>query len=100
MALCSRCPSPPTTRKRSKTCNTATSTLANVVAGITNGRMSGLNLIHLDPDLNFDTYQYRKDRPAWQQWRGMLGQAGIAQSHLNKQGDGDGVVILFFGLCR
>ena len=26
--------------------------IASVVTGITNGRMSGLNLIHLDPDLN------------------------------------------------
>ena len=37
--------------------------IAEVVTGITNGRMSGLNLVHLDPDLNFDAYRYRKDRP-------------------------------------
>ena len=74
--------------------------IASVVSGITNGRMSGLNLVHLDPDLNFDAYRYRKDRPDWQQWRGMLGQAGIAQSHLNKQGVGSGDVFLFFGLYR
>ena len=48
--------------------------IASVVAGITNGRISGLNLVHLDPDLNFDAYRYRKDRPGWHQWRGMLGQ--------------------------
>ena len=30
----------------------------------------------------------------------MLGQAGIAQSHLNKQGVGSGDVFLFFGLYR
>ena len=74
--------------------------IASVVSGITNGRMSGRNLIHLDPDLNFDAYRYRKNRPAWQQWRGMLGQAGIAQSHLDKQGVGSGDVFLFFGLYR
>ena len=74
--------------------------IASVVAGITNGRMNGLNLVHLDPDLNFDAYRYREDRPAWQQWRGMLGQAGIAQSHLAKQGVGNGDVFLFFGLYR
>ena len=74
--------------------------IASVVAGITNRRMSGLDLVHLDPDLNFDAYRYRKDRPAWQQWRGMLGQAGIAQSHLNKQGVGSGDIFLFFGLYR
>ena len=50
--------------------------IASVVSGITNGRMSGRNLIHLDPDLNFNAYRYRKDRAAWQQWRGMLGQTG------------------------
>ena len=74
--------------------------IASVVSGITNGRMSGPNLVHLDPDLNFDAYRYRKDRPDWQQWRGMLGQAGIAQSHLNKQSVGSGDVFLFFGLYR
>ena len=74
--------------------------IASVVSGITNGRMGGLNLVHLDPDLNFDAYRYRKDRPDWQQWRGMLGQAGIAQSHLANQGVGSGDVFLFFGLYR
>ncbi len=74
--------------------------IASVVAGITNGRMSGLDLVHLDPDLNFDAHRYRKDRPDWQQWRGMLGQAGIAQSHLNKQGIDSGDVFLFFGFYR
>ena len=74
--------------------------IASVVSGITNGRMSGLNLVHLDPDLNFDAYQFRKDRPAWQQWRGMLGQAGIAQSHLNNQGIDSADIFLFFGLYR
>ena len=74
--------------------------IAEVVSGITNGRMSGLNLVHLDPDLNFDAYRFRKDRPDWQQWRGMLGQSGIAQSHLNKQDVGSGDVFLFFGLYR
>ena len=74
--------------------------IASVVAGVTNGRMNGLNLVHLEPDLNFNAYRYRKDRPDWQQWRGMLGQAGIAQSHLNKQIVGSGDVFLFFGLYR
>ena len=62
--------------------------------------MSGLNLTHLNPGINFDTYRRRKDRPDWQQWRGMLGQAGIAQSHLNQQDIGSGDVFLFFGLYR
>ena len=74
--------------------------IASLVNGITNGRINRRGRVHLDPDLNFDAYRYRKDRPAWQQWRGMLGQAGIAQSHLNKQGVGSGDVFLFFGLYR
>ena len=74
--------------------------IASVVSGITNGRMNRRGRVHLDPDLNFDTYRYRKDRANWQQWRGMLGQAGIAQSHLNKQDVGSGDVFLFFGLYR
>ena len=57
--------------------------IAGVVADITNGRMSGLDLVHLDPDLNFDGYRYRKDRPDWQQRRGMLGQPGISKSALS-----------------
>ena len=74
--------------------------IASVVTGVTNGRMSGQNLIHLDPDLNFDAYQHRKERAAWQEWRRMLGQAGIAQSHLNNQGAASGDVFLFLGLYR
>ena len=62
--------------------------------------MRGLNRIHLDPDLNFDAYRHRKERANWQEWRGMLGQAGIAQSHLNNQGVSSGDVFLFFGLYR
>ncbi len=74
--------------------------IASVVAGITSGRMNGRDQTHLDPDLNFDTYRYRKSRAAWQQWRGMFGQTGIAQGHLDKQGVGAGDVFLFFGLYR
>ena len=74
--------------------------IETVVSGITNGRTSGRNRVHLDPDLNFKAYRYRKDRANWQQWRGMLGQAGIAQSHLNNQGVGNGDIFLFFGLYR
>ena len=74
--------------------------IASVVSGITNGRMNRRGRVHLDPDLNFDTHRYRKDRPDWQEWRGMLGQAGIAQSHLNNQGIDSGDVFLFFGLYR
>ena len=74
--------------------------IPSLVADITNGRLNGRARVHLDPDLNFDTYRDRKHRPAWQQWRGMLGQTGIAQGHLDKQGVGEGDIFLFFGLYR
>ena len=70
------------------------------IAGITNGHLNGRNRVHPDPDLNFETYRYRKTRAAWQQWRGMVGQTGIAQGQLDKQGVGIGDVFLFFGLYR
>ena len=82
------------------TFSTATSTSPALWPGITNGRLNGRNQVHLDPDLNFDAYRHRKNRAAWQQWRGMLGQTGIAQGHLDKQAIGTGDVFLFFGLYR
>ena len=42
--------------------------IASVVAGITGGRINGRNLVHLDPDINFDTCRHRKNRAAWQQF--------------------------------
>ena len=74
--------------------------IPSVVAGITNGRVNRRNRVHLDPDLNFDTYRHRKNCAAWQRWRGMLGQIGIAQGHLDKQGVGTGDVFLFFSIYR
>ena len=53
--------------------------IASVVTGVTNGRMSGQNLIHLDPDLNFEAYRHRKERANWQHWRGMLGHSGVSK---------------------
>ena len=38
--------------------------IASVVAGITGGRINGRDRVHLDPDLNFDTYRHRKHRAA------------------------------------
>lgn len=48
------------------------------LSGMTNDRIGGTNLINLNLDLDFNAYRYRKDRPAWQQWRGIPGQFGIA----------------------
>ena len=60
--------------------------IASVVTGVTNGRMSGQNLIHLDPDLNFEAYRHRKERANWQHWRGMLGHAGLPHDRVRRSG--------------
>ena len=74
--------------------------IASVVIGIANRRMSGRDRVHLDPDLDFNAYPYRRDRNALQRRRGMPGQAGAAQSHLNSHGVDGSDLFLFFGLCR
>ena len=74
--------------------------IGSVVEGITGGHLGGSHVVHLDPDLNFETYRHRKDRAGWQEWRAMLGQAGAAQSHLSNQSITSGDVFLFFGLYR
>lgn len=74
--------------------------IGSVVAGITNGRMSGLNLVHLDPDLTSTRTATGKADPPGNSGEERLGQAGIAQSHLHRQGVGSGDIFLFFGLYR
>lgn len=49
---------------------------------------------HLDPDLDRDAL------PRADGWRPLLGQTGIAQGHLRKQGVQAGDLFLFFGLFR
>ena len=52
---------------------------------------------HLDPHISLATYA---PDVASAEWRGLFGQAGAAQGHLNKQGVGQGDLFLFFGLYR
>ena len=49
---------------------------------------------HLDPDLVADA------RPRRAGWRPCFGQVGAAQSHLDRQGVGEGDLFLFFGWFR
>ena len=49
---------------------------------------------HLDPDIDRDAL------PRADGWRPLLGQTGIAQGHLRKQGVQAGDLFLFFGLFR
>jgi len=50
--------------------------------------------VHLDPDLDAGSVARQPG------WRGSLGQAGAAQSHLASQGVGPGDLFLFFGWFR
>src|SRR5271157_4961505 len=52
----------------------------------------GRSACHLDPDL------IPTVRPRVEGWRGMLGQAEAAASHLSNQGVGKGDLFLFWGL--
>lgn len=49
---------------------------------------------HLDPDIQSTAYGRNKH------WRGLFGQAGIAQKHLKNQGVSVGDIFLFFGWFR
>ena len=71
-----------------------------VVADLTKGRYGPDSTAHFDPDLNFEAYRQRRSRDSWEDWRGMLGQASAAESHLTNQGVGTGDLFLFFGLYR
>ena len=57
-------------------------------------RLSGKNEVHLDPDLDMEAY------PREPGWRGLLGQAGAAQGHLERRGVSVGDLFLFFGLYQ
>ena len=71
-----------------------------LVADLTNGRYGPGSRAHFDPDLNFESHRGRRSRLSWEDWRGMLGQAGAAETHLANQGVGGGDLFLFFGLYR
>ncbi len=74
--------------------------VGSLVEELTGGRYWRYSTAHLDPDLNFEAYRQRRSRPFWEDWRGMLGQSGAAESHLTNQDVGSGDVFLFFGLYR
>ncbi len=68
--------------------------VGDLVARLTRGRVRADHRAHLDPDVR------REARPRAAGWRPSLGQCGIAQGHLRKQGVGAGDVFLFWGLFR
>jgi hypothetical protein len=68
--------------------------VGEIVSDLSQGRLGPGTVVHLDPDLD-RAKRYRKAK-----WRPALGQTGGAQSHLARQGFGDGDVFLFFGWFR
>lgn len=69
--------------------------LGPLVERLTEGRVRGDGLCHLDPDLDPAALE---DRPPG--WRPAFGQVKSAQGHLARQGVGPGDLFLFFGWFR
>ena len=68
---------------------------ASMASDLSKGRLADQQLCHLDPDIDESSLP---NRPFG--WRGALGQAGPALSHLRNQGVGEGDLFLFWGLYR
>ena len=68
--------------------------IGRVVEDLTRGRYKADDLPHLDPDVRPDAIRRRDG------WRGLFGQAGAAEGHLENQSVGAGDVFLLFGLFR
>lgn len=71
------------------------SDLAELADHLSGGRLHAAQPCHIDPDL--DPLALAPRLPGW---RGALGQAGAALSHLDNQGVGAGDLFLFWGLYR
>ena len=68
--------------------------IGQVVEDLTSRRYDAWSLAHLDPDVRPDAI------PRYDGWRGLFGQVGAAEGHLENQGVGVGDVFLFFGLYQ
>ncbi|HEU0004105.1 MAG TPA: hypothetical protein VFQ36_24585 [Ktedonobacteraceae bacterium] len=68
--------------------------MAEIVHGLTRGKITPDMPVHLDPDLNFTSVSRLPG------WKPVFGQAGAAESHLQNQGVGAGDVFLFYGWFR
>ena len=66
-----------------------------LVHALTKGRITAGSPVHFDPDLDAASLP---SRPLG--WRGMFGQTGGSQTHLQSLGVGPGDVFLFFGWFR
>ena len=68
--------------------------MGELLRGLSGGRRTGREPVHLDPDLDPGA------RPRLDGWRASLGQVGAAQTHLSRQHVGPGDVFVFFGSFR
>ena len=68
--------------------------LGKIVCDLTRGNISPDTPAHLDPDLNSASV------PRLPGWRGVFGQAGAAERHLQNRGVRAGDVFLFYGWFR
>ena len=68
--------------------------IGQVVEDLTRGRLDARDGVHLDPDVRQDAIRRHNG------WRGIFGQTGAPEGHLEKQGVGTGDVFLLFGLFR
>ena len=68
--------------------------IGEVVEDLTGGRHRSEDLAGLDPDIREDAI------PRDEGWRGLFGQSGASQTHLENSGVGLGDVFLFFGLFQ
>ena len=66
----------------------------NLVSDLSGGRYGPKDTFHLDPDLDASACARKSG------WRPAFGQAGAAQTHLDRQGVGVGDTFLFFGWYR
>ena len=63
-----------------------------LVSDLSNNRINATQHVHVDPDIDS---QILNNRP--EGWRGAFGQVGAAQSHLSKNGVGEGDLFIYFG---
>src|SRR2546423_6535309 len=65
--------------------------LGTIVNDLTQGKIKGDAQAHLDPDLNSGSI------PRQENWKPVFGQAGAAESHLQKKGVKEGEAFVFYG---
>ena len=68
--------------------------MGQVVEDLSGGEIQAYDLAGLDPDIRGHAL------PREEGWRGIFGQTGGSQTHLENQGVGPGDLFLFFGLFR